>query len=98
MIPLLNTLIISRSVGRMKRESYSRPGVLVLVPTRELAEQVAAVSEELAVGTTVKSLAVYGGDSLGKELSILRVCTTSRSRQIYTSIINIQFEFSHTVR
>lgn len=45
---------------------------LVLVPTRELATQVAAELSKLGAGKGVKVHAVYGGVSLGKQASALK--------------------------
>jgi ATP-dependent RNA helicase DeaD len=45
---------------------------LVLVPTRELAMQVAAEAEVLARDTGVRSIAVYGGVGYGPQLSALK--------------------------
>jgi ATP-dependent RNA helicase DeaD len=45
---------------------------LILVPTRELAEQVRRVVEALSVGTGVRSVAVYGGVGYGPQIEALR--------------------------
>lgn len=45
---------------------------LVLVPTRELASQVAAEAELLGRATGVRSLAVYGGVGYGPQLAALK--------------------------
>ena len=44
-----------------------RPTVLVLVPTRELASQVAAVVKPLAQARDLHTAAFYGGTSIGKD-------------------------------
>lgn len=41
--------------------------VLILVPTRELAEQVYEAAEQFTAGTSLKSVAVYGGTSYDKQ-------------------------------
>lgn len=41
---------------------------LVLVPTRELAEQVSGVVRELSEGTGIRSVAVYGGAAYGPQI------------------------------
>lgn len=46
--------------------------VLVLAPTRELAEQINDVIKELAPRTGVKSVTIYGGVSHGRQISDLR--------------------------
>lgn len=45
---------------------------LVLVPTRELAQQVAREAEMLAAGTGMRVAAVYGGAGYGPQLDALR--------------------------
>nr|WP_245588427.1 DEAD/DEAH box helicase [Desulfocurvus vexinensis] len=45
---------------------------LVLVPTRELAQQVAREAETLAAGTGMRVAAVYGGAGYGPQLDALR--------------------------
>jgi ATP-dependent RNA helicase DeaD len=45
---------------------------LVLVPTRELAQQVAAEAEVLGSATGVRSIAVYGGVGYGLQLAALK--------------------------
>ena len=45
---------------------------LVLVPTRELAQQVALESERLAQGSGVRTLCIYGGTGYGPQLAALR--------------------------
>ncbi len=46
--------------------------VLVLVPTRELAEQVKDVFKVLSVGLPVRTLAVYGGVSINPQMTALQ--------------------------
>ena len=46
--------------------------VLVLVPTRELAQQVGREAEVLFGGTGVRSIAVYGGVGYGPQLEAFR--------------------------
>jgi ATP-dependent RNA helicase DeaD len=45
---------------------------LVLVPTRELAKQVLEAAEELAQGSPVRTVALYGGVGYGPQLDALR--------------------------
>ncbi len=54
----------------------SGASALVLVPTRELALQVTAELTELAKGTRIRVVAVYGGVGMGKQLSELRQAGT----------------------
>jgi superfamily II DNA/RNA helicase len=49
-----------------------RPAALVLVPTRELAQQVRDVLEPLGRGLCVRTSAVVGGTSFGKQVQALR--------------------------
>ncbi len=52
------------------REAHCQ--AIVLVPTRELARQVCADSEQLAAGTGIRSVAVYGGVGYDEQLRALR--------------------------
>jgi ATP-dependent RNA helicase DeaD len=45
---------------------------LILVPTRELAEQVNAVARDLVKGTGIRHVAVYGGVSYGPQIQAFR--------------------------
>lgn len=45
---------------------------LILVPTRELAEQVAKACEQLAAFTQIKSLSIYGGEGFKEQAAKLR--------------------------
>ena len=57
-------------VQRLNREVRGVQG-LVLVPTRELAVQVAAHIERLAKYAKLRVLAVYGGESINKQIHAL---------------------------
>lgn len=48
------------------------PQVLVLVPTRELALQVTDEFRKLSAHTKLKTVAVYGGESIDKQFKLLR--------------------------
>ena len=50
----------------------NRPGALVLVPTRELALQVAAEIEPLAAAKGLKVVTVYGGAGIGRQIDQVR--------------------------
>jgi ATP-dependent RNA helicase RhlE len=54
-IPILDKL------ERKKRKSYNGIRCLVMVPTRELAQQINTVFQEMGKDTTVKSFGLYGG-------------------------------------
>lgn len=51
---------------------YDSCQALVLVPTRELAQQVAKEAETLGAGSKVRSVAVYGGVKYGPQLEALK--------------------------
>ena len=67
-LPILNQMQ-TISVGERNRQ----PKVLVLVPTRELAVQVAEVFKELSLNLPqpVKSMAVYGGVSINPQMKAI---------------------------
>jgi len=54
----------------LKRSPY--PQVLILVPTRELACQVSEETKKLSQHLQLRTLAVYGGDSMAKQLKMFR--------------------------
>ncbi|NLE46031.1 MAG: DEAD/DEAH box helicase [Chloroflexi bacterium] len=62
------------TLQRLLNEPSQRknPRVLILVPTRELAVQVAGEAEKLARGTAVRVAAVYGGAGIKAQISLLR--------------------------
>ena len=60
---------LSRSASR---RSPSRPRALVLVPTRELATQVADTFAPLAAASGLSTTTVFGGVSQGRQVSALR--------------------------
>jgi ATP-dependent RNA helicase RhlE len=64
LLPILHRLINS--------PRPRRPRVLVLVPTRELALQVAEHARLLGTNTGIRSVAIYGGVSLGNQEEALR--------------------------
>ena len=62
--------LLSRLAGGVRRAG--RPRGLVLVPTRELAQQVHDALAPLAQPLDVKLSAVYGGASMGRQIDQLR--------------------------
>ncbi len=62
--------LLARLAGGQRRGG--RPRGLVLVPTRELAQQVHDALQPLAQGLDVKLCAVYGGASMGRQIDQLR--------------------------
>ena len=65
-VPLLQRTMASRADGP------GRPRALVLVPTRELAVQVADVLEPLATEADLRIVAVYGGADIERQIKQLR--------------------------
>ncbi len=59
-------------VQRLKPSQPGRPPGLVLVPTRELAVQVASVLRPLAKVRNLPVVTVYGGSSMGKQIDSVR--------------------------
>jgi len=57
---------------RLIQRPTRRVRVLILAPTRELAEQIHQASVDLGRHTGVKSVAIYGGVSKGPQLATLR--------------------------
>ena len=57
---------------RLIQNPTRRIRVLILAPTRELAEQIHQASVELGRNTGVRSVAIYGGVSKGPQLAKLR--------------------------
>jgi superfamily II DNA/RNA helicase len=66
-LALLNTLI-----GSERRRAPHAPRALVLVPTRELAQQVADVVSPLAHAARLRTMTIYGGVSYNGQRSALR--------------------------
>jgi superfamily II DNA/RNA helicase len=60
---------VAAASGRVKP---GRPRALILVPTRELAAQVAAVLTPLAAAMHVRCTTVFGGVSQGRQVAALR--------------------------
>jgi ATP-dependent RNA helicase RhlE len=48
------------------------PRVLIVTPTRELAEQINQVVHQLSVGTNIKSATIYGGVGADRQIKALR--------------------------
>lgn len=59
-------------IERTERAAPRRPRALVLVPTRELAQQVEAVLSPLAAVRRLRSLSVYGGVGFGHQRTTLQ--------------------------
>jgi superfamily II DNA/RNA helicase len=68
-LPLLTRLADDR---RPVARRSSHPRGLILVPTRELAQQVEAALRPLAAALTLRTLAVVGGMSIGNQIHELR--------------------------
>ena len=59
-------------VQQLEEAKPKRPLALVLVPTRELAQQVTGVLDDLAAVRGFKTTAVYGGSPMGAQTKALR--------------------------
>jgi ATP-dependent RNA helicase RhlE len=70
-LPLLHQLLLPEA---LRSKDNAGPGILVLVPTRELAQQVRAVFEQfiVALPDRIKSLAVFGGVAISPQMQALR--------------------------
>lgn len=64
--------MLDRIIDADRRRHGRAPFGLVLVPTRELANQVTAAIEEFAGGSQVAVVAVFGGAHVGPQLDALR--------------------------
>lgn len=64
MLPLLSSIITSNE--------YDTPLILVLVPTRELAQQVCDSSVNYAKNTFIKVVSLYGGANIGPQEKLLK--------------------------
>ncbi|HEY6746097.1 MAG TPA: DEAD/DEAH box helicase, partial [Mycobacteriales bacterium] len=64
--------MLARLSGGSQRRPAGTPGGLVLVPTRELAGQVQDALAPLGQPLGVRVLAIYGGASMGRQISSLR--------------------------
>ena len=66
-LPLLHKLL---TTGKKAEEGTAR--VLILTPTRELAQQVFASFEKYAQGTNIKGALAYGGASIGPQVKAMK--------------------------
>ena len=62
---------LPKAVYHARAKKTPAPSVLVLAPTRELAQQIAVESQKLCHGTTLRTLCLYGGGKLGGQLNKL---------------------------
>lgn len=53
--------ILQHLLNQQIKKTSAQPKALIMVPTRELAEQIYGNIKKLAAHTTIKSIAVYGG-------------------------------------
>jgi ATP-dependent RNA helicase RhlE len=63
-LPILNKLLSGKKTDK--------PTVLIITPTRELAEQVGNVVRSFSKGTWIRSMCIYGGMSMARQISELR--------------------------
>ena len=66
--------------ARRRRASGASPSALVLVPTRELAMQVAEAIHRYGRGLGARVLPIYGGQPIGRQLRALRARRRRRRR------------------
>jgi superfamily II DNA/RNA helicase len=64
--------LVTRLAASSRRRQPGRPRALVLVPTRELANQVAATIAPLAHATNMRITTIYGGVGQGNQVAALR--------------------------
>ncbi|WP_320044657.1 DEAD/DEAH box helicase [uncultured Desulfobacter sp.] len=64
--------IFQHLLNRRVEKTSAQPRALIMVPTRELAEQIYGNIKKLAAHTTIKSIAVYGGVKKTPQIKILR--------------------------
>jgi superfamily II DNA/RNA helicase len=64
--------MLTRLAAQDVRRQPGKPRGLVLVPTRELAQQVTDAIAPLGHPLNIKTTAVYGGASMGRQISALR--------------------------
>ncbi|HEY9475599.1 MAG TPA: DEAD/DEAH box helicase, partial [Mycobacteriales bacterium] len=64
--------MLTRLAGDQRRARPTRPHGLVIVPTRELAQQVADALSPLAAALRLRLTTVYGGTSLSRQITALR--------------------------
>lgn len=78
LIPMIERILRAKeeSGGEFSKRAFSnwqnRHCVLVLVPTRELAEQVKEACESFTKGTDLTSVSIYGGTGYEKQKSALK--------------------------
>ncbi len=66
------TLAFGLPLVQSTKPGQRTPSALVVVPTRELAQQVGAVLSQLSAGTGKRSVIVYGGRAIGPQIKVLR--------------------------
>ncbi len=74
LIPMIERILRANeeSHSRGFKNWQKRHCILVLVPTRELAEQVKDACESFVMGTDLSSVAIYGGTGYDKQKSALK--------------------------
>ena len=80
LIPLIDRLLKAQAPDAATAESPTvafeewkrKQFVLILVPTRELAEQVQDIASKLLEGTELRSVSVYGGTTYDKQTAALK--------------------------
>lgn len=59
-------------LNRLLKGGRRMPRALIVTPTRELAEQIHEVIRDLATGTKLRSVTIYGGVKAGPQIKALR--------------------------
>lgn len=68
-LPILNRIMTNKGSATEKRHGLQ---ALVLVPTRELAQQVCAAFRQLAGRSSIRAVTIFGGQSFGMQVKDLR--------------------------
>ena len=64
--------VLARLAATTTRRRPGRPRALILAPTRELADQIAATTAPLAAALSLRTMTVYGGVRPGPQINGLR--------------------------
>lgn len=65
--------LIQQGFGKMEKSEKPCPKALILSPTRELAEQICMDAKQYSKGLGLNTVAIFGGDLIGREKRELKV-------------------------
>lgn len=65
--------LIKQGFGQVKWSKTPCPKALILVPTRELAEQICRDAKQFSKGLGLNTVAIFGGDKIGYQIRELTV-------------------------